>query len=151
VEAALLIAIMTPLEKQWVDKGCGITDQDVPVAPVTPGVVRVVCGRNQRADRFGIGHPLSNTGIRSDGACKKAVEILRSRPKKGSSADETNTCDIVGQWDHPKPPMLKQVHGDHPRRATIPANFPSLSRGRSAHGLVPWEKPGPIPPPFGIS
>jgi hypothetical protein len=76
---------------------------------------------DQRADRLGIRHPLCNAGARRDGACKEAVEIPGSGPEEGSGADHTDAHDVIGQWDHPEPSMLEQVHGDHPRGAAIPA------------------------------
>ena len=43
-------------------------------------------------------------------------------PSCSSGASATNqalqdTHDVIGQWDHPKPSMLEQVHGDHPSAA----------------------------------
>jgi hypothetical protein len=107
--------------KQRIDKGGGVTDQDVAVACVTRRVVRVVSSGHQRADRLGIHHPSRDARARCDGACEEAVEILGSRPEKGSSADQTDTHDVIGQWDHPKPTVIEQVHSDHALRATSPA------------------------------
>ena len=55
-----------------------------------------------------------NAGARRDGAGKEAAEIHGSGPEEGSSADHTDAHDLIGQWDHPEPSMLEQVHGDHP-------------------------------------
>src|ERR1700719_3667555 len=92
----------------------GVTDQDVAVACVMSRVICVISCCHQRAYRLGINHPLRNAGARRDGAGKEAAEILGSGPEEGSSADHTDAHDLIGQWDHPEPSMLEQVHGDHP-------------------------------------
>ena len=52
-------------------------------------------------------------------------------------------------------PLGKLPHpGAHVKKFALEhtiGKFLPLSRGPSAHGLVPWEKPGPIPPPLGTS
>src|ERR1700693_1590564 len=42
-----------------------------------------------------------------------SVEIAVSRPEEGSRSHHADAHDIIGQRDHPEPPMLEEVHGNH--------------------------------------
>src|ERR1700693_5607810 len=44
---------------------------------------------------------------------EESVEIAGPRPEEGSRAHHADAHDIIGQRDHPEPPMLEEVHGNH--------------------------------------
>jgi hypothetical protein len=48
--------------KQRIDEGKRITDQNVAVSRDLPRALRIICRRDQRPDRLGIGHPLRYAG-----------------------------------------------------------------------------------------
>ena len=86
----------------------------------------------------------------TDSACDRAAAlvlcVLRDAPRLCRVVPQHEVFpDAVGKTPSPWS-ACEEIALEH----TI-GKFPPLSRGPSAHGLVPWGKPGPIPPPLGTS